>query len=175
MTGRFSASILLAVLLFGCAPPPAAAHPVIVVPTVTPFLNTSLPSARNDPNDLVGAKIFDTGPYLADNKIHQLTWTNESGLRLLVKKSLLWTGVDLGGRMDVSVRVERSDGSRMNILGIDRYAEPVGPTVQVISYDPYFAIEPGESLTLIYFANKFSDVVTHAHHEFDMWWNYQTP
>ena len=84
MTGRFSVSILLAVLLFGCAPLSATtAQPAVVVPTVTPFLNSSLPSARNDPNDLVGAKIFDTGPYLADNKIHQLTWTNESGLRCL--------------------------------------------------------------------------------------------
>jgi len=139
------------------------------------WVNPHIPAPREDPNDLVGVKLFDTLPYLADAQEHRITWTNETGLRLLVKKSLLWTGVDMGARMDVHVHVERSDGTRMNVLGIDRYAEPVGPTVQEMIYDPYFAIEPGESLTLVFYAVPFEGKDPHARHEFDLWWQYASP
>ncbi len=131
-------------------------------------MNTSSPQMA-DPNDLHSAMIFDSKPYPADGGVCSLVWTNNTGHRILIRKSYLWAGMYKDGVADIDVQIERGDGSIVAKLQWDHYADPVGPVARDDYFTPYMALGAGESLTMIYRATAFT-TPTVAHIQFVIWW-----
>lgn len=142
-------------------------------PTASALINVS-PSVPELPdpalsNDLVSVRIFNTGPYIADYLTRELAWVNQTGHPLEIVQSYLWTGVDMGGRMDTHVELERErDRSLLNVLQWDHYADPTVPQhYSLVAYAPYtFRLVPYEALILRYFSNPMVPARPdlHAHH-----------
>lgn len=117
-------------------------------------------------NDLVSVRIFNTGPYTADRLTRELSWVNQTGHALEIVQSYLWTGVDMGGRMDTHAELERErDRSLLNVLQWDHYADPTVPRhYSLVTYAPYtFRLAQQEALILRYFSNPAGPAL-HAHH-----------
>jgi hypothetical protein len=127
------------------------------------------PKARAD-GSLQSFMALNTGPYLADRNVHNLTWTNSSGRPLAIYKVFLWTGVDKGGIVDVNVEARRaSDNSYLGIQTWDHYADPTSPEHgQQFDYTTPMMLDPGETVTLRHYAIGFSPNV-HAHHALILW------
>lgn len=139
-------------------------------PTASLLINVS-PAVPELPdptlsNDLVSVRIFNTGPYIADTLTRELVWVNQTGYPVEVVQSYLWTGVDMGGRMDTHVELERErDRSLLNVLQWDHYADPTVPRHHnLLSYAPFaFRIAVQEALIFRYFSNPAGPAL-HAHH-----------
>ena len=88
---------------------------------------------------------LDTGPYLVNSVIRNLTWTNDSGRRLAIFKAYLWTGVDKGGIADVHFEVRRASGnSYIGISQWDHYADPTLPQHGLqFKYPSPMMLDPG--------------------------------
>ena len=127
------------------------------------------PKARAD-GSLQSFLALDTGPYLANNVIHNLTWTNDSGRRLAIFKAYLWSGVDKGGIADVHIEARRtSDNSYIGISQWDHYADPTLPQHGLqFDYPSPMMLDPGETITILHFANGFTPG-WHAHHYLILW------
>jgi len=127
------------------------------------------PKARTD-GSLQSFLAVDTGPYLANYNVHNLTWTNTSGRPLAIYKAYLWTGVDKGGIGDVHFEARRaSDNSYIGILQWDHYADPTLPQHgQQFDYPSPMILDPGDSITIKHFANGFT-AGWHAHHLLILW------
>jgi hypothetical protein len=127
------------------------------------------PKARTD-RSLQSFLMLDTGPYLANHNVHNLTWTNNSGRSLAIYKVYLWTGVDKGGIADVHIEARRaSDNSYIGILQWDHYADPTLPQHgQQFDYASPMMLDPGESISIKHFANGFTPG-WHAHHLLILW------
>jgi len=127
------------------------------------------PKARAD-GSLQSFALIDTGPYLANFKVHRLTWTNDSGRRLSIYKAYLWTGVDRGAIADVHLEARRvSDNSYIGILQWDHYADPTVPQHgQQFDYSTPMVLDPGDAIAILHFANGFSPG-WHAHHAVILW------
>ncbi len=131
-------------------------------------MNTSS-SQMADPNDLHSAMIFDSKPYPADGEVCSLVWKNNTGHRILIRKSYLWAGMYKDGVADIDVQIERGDGSIVAKLQWDHYADPVGPVARDDYFTPYIALGADESLTMTYRATAIS-TPTVAHIQFVIWW-----
>src|SRR5512135_1512813 len=131
-------------------------------------VNTSS-SKFDDPNDLHSAMIFDSKPYPANGDVCSLVWTNNTGHRILIRKSYLWAGMFKDGVADIDVQIERGDGSIVAKLQWDHYADPVGPVARDDYFTPYMAFGAGESLTMTYRASSIV-TPTMAHIQFVAWW-----
>lgn len=127
------------------------------------------PPARSD-TTLVSFLTLNTGPYQADGTIHNLTWTNNSGRALQVYKVYLWSGMDIGGKGDVHIQVNRaSDDSYLGALQWDHYADPTAPQQgQQFDYSVPMVIAAGDGLNIMHFANGLSPGL-HAHHWLILW------
>ena len=127
------------------------------------------PKARTD-GSLQSFRALDTGPYLANFNVHNLTWTNTSGRPLAIYKAYLWTGVDKGGIGDVHIEARRaSDNSYIGILQWDHYADPTLPQQgQQFDYPSPMMLDPGDSIAITHFANGFG-AGWHAHHLLILW------
>ena len=127
------------------------------------------PKARAD-GSLQSFLALDTGPYLANNNVHDVTWTNNSGRSLAIYKAYLWTGVDKGAIADVHVEARRgSDNSYIGILQWDHYAEPTVPQHgQQFDYPSPMMLDSGDTITLKHVANGFTPG-WHAHHVLILW------
>lgn len=127
------------------------------------------PKARAD-GSLQSFPALDTGPYLANHSVHNLTWTNNSGRPLAIYKVYLWTGVDKGGIADVHIEARRaSDNSYIGILQWDHYADPTLPQHgQQFDYPSPMMLDAGDSITIKHFANGFTPG-WHAHHLLILW------
>jgi hypothetical protein len=128
------------------------------------------PKARAD-GSLQSFMAFDTGPYVADRSVHNLTWTNNSGRPLAIYKAFLWTGVDKGAIADVQVEARRaSDNSYIGFLQWDHYADPTSPQhAQQFDYTSPMILDPGEKIILRHFANGYSSPSLRAHHVLILW------
>ena len=104
------------------------------------------PKARAD-GSLQSFALLNTGPYLANSNVHELSWTNSSGRALAIHKVYLWTGVDRGGIADVHIEARRgSDGSYIAIQQWDHYADPTVPQHgEQFDYASPMMIDPGET------------------------------
>jgi len=149
-------------------PSPPAGPPGSDYPTGYPQLAPA-PKARAD-GSLQSFTVLNTGPYLANGNTHNLTWTNDSGRLLAIYKVYLWTGVDRGGIGDVHIDARRaSDNSYIGILQWDHYAEPTVPQHgQQFDYPVPMLLDPGDSITILHFANGFAPG-WHAHHVLILW------
>jgi hypothetical protein len=126
------------------------------------------PKARAD-GSLQSFPAVDTGPYLANHNVHNLTWTNNSGRPLAIYKAYLWTGVDKGGLADVHIEARRaSDNSYIGIVQWDHYTDPTLPQGQQFDYPSPMILDPGDSITITHFANGLSPG-WHAHHFVILW------
>jgi hypothetical protein len=127
------------------------------------------PKARAD-GSLQSFLALDTGPYLANHNVHELTWTNNSGRLLAVYKAYLWTGVDKGAIGDVHVEARRaSDNSYIGILQWDHYVDPTVPQHgQQFDYPSPMLLDPGDGIVIKHLANGFAPG-WHAHHVLILW------
>jgi hypothetical protein len=127
------------------------------------------PKARAD-GSLQSFLALDTGPYLANHVVHNLTWTNNSRRPLAIYKAYLWAGVDKGGIADVHIEVRRtSDNSYIGILQWDHYADPTVPQHgQQFDYASPMILDPGDSMTIKHLANGFTPG-WRAHHMLILW------
>ena len=127
------------------------------------------PKARAD-GSLQSFLAVDTGPYLANHNVHNVTWTNNSGRPLAIYKAYLWTGVDKGGIADVHIEARRaSDKSYIAIMQWDHYADPTLPQHgQQFDYASPMMLDPGDSITIAHFANGFAPG-WRAHHLLILW------
>jgi hypothetical protein len=127
------------------------------------------PKARVD-GSLQSFLALDTGPYLANHSVHNLTWMNSSGRPLAIYKAYLWTGLDKGGIADVHIEARRaSDNSYIGILQWDHYADPTLPQHgQQFDYPSPMMLDPGDSITIKHFANGFTPG-WRAHHLLILW------
>jgi len=127
------------------------------------------PKARAD-GTLQSFPVLDTGPYLANSNVHNLTWPNNSGRPLAIYKAYLWTGVDKGASADVHIEARRaSDNSFIGILQWDHYADPTLPQHgQQFDYPSPMILDPGDAITIMHFANGFAPG-WHAHHLLILW------
>jgi hypothetical protein len=127
------------------------------------------PKARTD-GSLQSFLALDTGPYLANHNVHNLTWTNTSRRQLAIYKAYLWTGVDKGAIADVHIEARRaSDNSYIGILQWDHYADPTLPQHgQQFDYPSPMMLDPGDSITIKHLANGFTPG-WHAHHFLILW------
>ncbi len=132
-------------------------------------MNTSS-AQTDDPNDLHSAMIFDSKPYPANGDVGSLVWTNNTGHRILIRKSYLWAGMYKDGVADIDVQIVRGDGSIVAKLQWDHYADPVGPVARDDYFTPYMALGAGESLTMTYRATAIT-AATVAHIQFVIWWS----
>jgi hypothetical protein len=127
------------------------------------------PKIRGD-GTLQSLVLLDTGPYLANNNVHELMWTNSTGRPLAIHKVYVWTGVDRGALADVHIEARRaSDDSYLAILQWDHYAEPTLPQHgQQFDYASPMVIDPGDKITIKHFAHGFAPG-WHAHHLLIIW------
>lgn len=127
------------------------------------------PKARAD-GSLQSFLAINTGPYVANSITHNVIWTNNSGRALAIHKAYLWSGVDKGAIADVHVEARRtSDNSYIGILQWDHYADPTLPQHgQQFDYTSPMMLDPGETITLLHFANGFTPG-WHAHHILILW------
>ena len=127
------------------------------------------PKARRD-GSLQSFLTLNTGPYLANQQVHNLTWTNNSGRTLAIYKAYLWTGVDKGATGDVQIEARRaSDNSYIAVLLWDHYADPTLPQHgQQFDYPSPMMLDPGDSITITHLANGFKPG-SHAHHLMILW------
>ncbi len=141
---------------------------IVALVLLAAAVNTSSPTVA-DPNDLRSAMIFDSKPYPANGDVCSLVWTNNTGHRILIRKSYLWAGMFKNGVADIDVQIERGDGSIVAKLQWDHYADPVGPVARDDYFTPYMALGAGESLTMTYRAASIM-MPTVAHVQFVIWW-----
>lgn len=123
---------------------------------------------------LVSAVIFDTTAYPADGQVRIMTWRNDTGARLYIRKAYLWSGMYAGARADSDATVTRSsDGAIVAKLQWDHYAEPVAPVSQIINFEPgYMLLESDEVLTLTYYTTPIKDGDPFmAAAQFILWWS----
>ena len=116
------------------------------------------PAKRKDAFDLLGCMIVNTGAFAADGRARRVDWVNRTGERLRICASRIWLGVVGGGKCDAHGQLERSDGSLVSVLQADHYVDgPHGAAIERQDYSGgYLAIEPGEALVFVYFANGFT-------------------
>ena len=128
-----------------------------------------VPKPRAD-GSLQSFRLLDTGPYLANYTVHNLTWTNDSGRRLAIYKAYLWTGVDKGAIADVHIEARRaSDNSYIGILQWDHYADPTLPQQgQQFDYSTPMVLDAGDAIAITHFANGLTPG-WHAHHLLILW------
>ena len=127
------------------------------------------PKARAD-GSLQSFLAINTGPYVANSITHNVIWTNNSGRALAIHKAYLWSGVDKGAIADVHVEARRtSDNSYIGILQWDHYADPTLPQHgQQFDYTSPMMLDPGETITILHFANGFTPG-WHARHALILW------
>jgi hypothetical protein len=106
---------------------PKIAWSIVAVVLLVGAVNTASSSTLDDPNDLHSALIFDSKPYPANGDAYSLVWTNNTGRRILIRKSYLWARMFKDGVADIDVQIMRSDGSIVAKLQWDHYADPVRP------------------------------------------------
>lgn len=154
----------------GSAPPPPEPPPAGV-----PIL-TQLPVSRTDPSDLIGVTIVDTTPYGQMNTPLELLWIHEGSQPFEIRSSYLWSGVAKGLICDCHCELTReADGTQLNVLQWDRYAEPTAPNNHSYrDYPGYHLINPGEKLKLLYYTNNFNNPsIKLAHHRVALWGVYR--
>lgn len=116
--------------------------------------------------DLKSAWVVDTNPFLCENQpSQQATWTNNTGGTIYIRQTVTFMGVDMGGKGDFFVMVERvSDGAVLQMTNWDHYAEPTGLHNLVDNYAPhYFALPPGDSLRVTYDCTLPGQPSKHGH------------
>jgi hypothetical protein len=161
------AALALAALftVFPAASPPVPAAPQAAAPqAATPQAEErplAFPPPRDDPDDLVGAEVFNTGAVVMDGKLHWVVRRNKTDRPIKVVALDIWLGADLGtvGDMNATVFRVRADRSHEQIaqLAWDHYAQPTGLHQRRYNFAPrYFAVAPGEALALRYFFARFS-------------------
>jgi hypothetical protein len=100
---------------------------------------------------LSSATVFDIIAYPADGTVRRMTWTNDTGQRLLIHKAYIWIGMYDKARADSDAAVTRADGTTISKLQWDHYADPTAPVFKDDYYTIPIELNPGESLTLTYY------------------------
>lgn len=135
-----------------------------------------IPPPTADAQDIKSVEVFNTGPYLADGVRRTQQWRNTTSRPVRILSTYLWTGVNMGGKMDTHVEVRRDrDGTYLNLLAWDHYADPVAPNHgRMMTYAPgHLLLEPDETITIAYFSNPAGPAVP-AHHVCTIWFVYGT-
>lgn len=133
----------------------------------------NLPAARTD-GSITGALIMNVGPFSFGLGPRTATWTYTGAQPFAITTSRLWTGVDFNGQCDTYVHAKRA-GAMVNVLVLDRYANPGGLHQVDVDYpEPGLILQPGETIDLWFFANAVSGQGsgTHAHHMLTIWGRY---
>ncbi len=152
---------------------PTASTPINVPATpVAPL------APRSDSYDLLGRMVLNTGPMVCvTGTVRTDVYTNTSPYRMLLKRAKIWVGFDGATKADCHVEVTRSDGSLFVCGQFDHYADgPEGGAREYGTFDPYFALEPGEALIVNHVANPFTlPGAQHYHVTLTLWWQYSPP
>lgn len=128
-----------------------------------------LPPWPTDGNNLISCQIFDTGPFAADGKTYSIEWNPGRDIKVVASK--IWTGVTMGGILDIACVLSRkSDGSILQSYGWDHYTDPTAPNHgQYINFSPYyFTIGQNDALRLSYGSTAFNPP-KNAHHLCIIW------
>ncbi len=135
-------------------------------------------ASRPDPNDLLGKMVINTGPLLCvKGQVQTDTFRNDSPRRMLITAGLIWVGFDSKTQCDCHVEARRSDDSLFMVKQTDHYTDgPEGGANRLQQFAPYFALEPGEVLSVAHFANPFTAPgVQHYHVTLSLWWRWAEP
>lgn len=121
--------------------------------------------------DLKSFVAFDTGAFPTDGVAHTALLTNTWGVPLYIRQTTLWLGMTIGGQGDFGVTMRRtSDGSCVDFVGWDHYADPAALHQHTRNFEPnYMLLAVGDSLHLEYTA--YTAPGKNAHVIARVWWS----
>ncbi len=131
--------------------------------------------ARQDPSDLLGTNIINTGPFAADGKVKRVDWKNTSGKTIQIVKSRLWLGCDGGLVCDACADLVRdTDNALVATMQADHYKdESHGAAIESFDFAPYYVtLAPGEQLILLCWGNDYKGGRGHVHFAAFVWFKY---
>lgn len=153
----FGSIATASIVVAGPPPPPPA--PASLAAVLTP--------ARPDPSDPSGGVIpgaaggtvpyfYDSGVYPADGQKRTKDFVNDTGGRLRIVQSFLWTGVVIHGVCDTAVTLSTvdADGNErmINTIPWDHYAEPTTFQGRFLDHHTPIVVEAGEIVRVSHFA-----------------------
>jgi hypothetical protein len=118
-----------------------------------------LPEPRG-PNDTIGGIVIISYEYRTPNTPFPKRWKNESDKAFAIEKTYLWSGAGKaspykpGLMADIHCELRREDGTLLNMLQWDRYADIAEPTnCHWETFANPMLLLPGEKIEMLYFFN----------------------
>lgn len=133
---------------------------------------TVICSAAAVAEEIIGKRIFSTGPVPCDGALRFLVWANEGPTDLFLRRSQITIGVDRGTIADISAWMQRlSDLSDVHFEGWDHYAEPTAFNSSVHTFAPdSIRIGPGDAIRLRFRCTNLISGATRFMVIGSVWW-----